>query len=129
MKCLRIYAAPDGESHFDEIDIPTAERTVFPDVPPLELSAHYPASHIRFTRIPAAMPEIGYHTVPERVLTVRLDGAVEYETSDGEVRQVQAGRFVLVEDTYGKGHISRHPAGEQTVVWITLPDGLDLPSG
>jgi hypothetical protein len=43
--------------------------------------------------------------VPERVLTVRLDGAVEYETSDGEVRHVPAGGFVLVEDTHGKGHI------------------------
>jgi hypothetical protein len=41
--------------------------------------------------------------VPERVLTVRLDGAVEYETSDGEVRHVPAGGFVLVEDTHGKG--------------------------
>jgi hypothetical protein len=36
-------------------------------------SAHYPASRIRFTRIPAAMHEVGYHTVPERVLTVRLE--------------------------------------------------------
>jgi hypothetical protein len=32
-------------------------------------------------------------TVPEPVLTVRLDGSVEYETSDGEVRHVQAGRL------------------------------------
>jgi hypothetical protein len=103
MRCLRIYATPDGESHFDEIDIPTTKRPVFPDIAPFELSAHYPASRIRFTRIPAAMHEVGYHTVPERVLTVRLDGSVEYETSDGEVRHVQAGSFVLVEDTHGKG--------------------------
>lgn len=39
----------------------------------------------------------------------RLDGSVEYETSDGEVRRVQAGSFVLVEDTHGKGHLSRIP--------------------
>jgi hypothetical protein len=38
----------------------------------------------------------------------RLDGFVDNETSDGEVRQVAAGGFVLVEDTHGKGHISRH---------------------
>ena len=98
MKCLRIYATPDGESHFDEIDIPTDKRPVSPEIAPFELSAHYPASRIRFARIPAAMREVGYHTVPERVLTVRLDGSVEYETSDGEVRHVQAGSFVLVED-------------------------------
>ena len=74
------------------------------------------------------MHQVDYHTVPERVLTVRLDGSVEYETSDGEVRHVQAGSFVLVEDTHGKGHISRHSDEEQTVIWISLPNGLDLPS-
>lgn len=127
MKCLRIYATADGESRFGEIDIPMTGRAAIPDTAPFELSARYPASHIRITRIPAAMHQVAYHTVPERVLTVRLDGAVEYETSDGEVRHVEAGSFVLVEDTHGKGHISRHSAEAQTVIWITLPRGLDLP--
>lgn len=75
MRCLRIYATPDGESHFDEIDTPTARRLAIPGTAPFEISARYPASDIRFTAIPAAMREVGYHTVPERVLTVRLDGA------------------------------------------------------
>ena len=129
MRCLRIYATPDGESHFDEIDIPTTKRSILPDTAPFELSPHYPASRIRFTRIPAGMSEVGRHTVPERILTVRLNGSVEYETSDGKVRRVPAGSFVLVEDTHGKGHISRHSAEEQSVIWITLPNGLDLPPG
>ena len=74
------------------------------------------------------MHEVGYHTVPERMLKVKLDGSVEYETSDGEVRHVRAGSFVLVEDTDGKGRISRHSKEAQTVIWIALPNGLDLPS-
>jgi hypothetical protein len=45
------------------------------------------------------------------------------------VRHVPAGGFVLVEDTHGKGHISRRSAAAHTVRWITLPNGLDLPSG
>jgi hypothetical protein len=28
MRCLRIYATPDGESHFDEIDIPTIKLPI-----------------------------------------------------------------------------------------------------
>jgi hypothetical protein len=127
MKCLRIYASPDGESHFGEVEIPTSKRSIFPDAAPFELSAHYPASRIRFTRIPAGMRQVSWHTVPERVLTVRLDGAVEYATSDGEFRYVPAGGFVLVEDTHGKGHLSRHSQEAQTVLWITLPSGLDDP--
>jgi hypothetical protein len=38
-------------------------------------------------------------------LAVWLDGSVEFETSDGDLRQVSAGGFVLVGDTHGKGHI------------------------
>jgi hypothetical protein len=69
MKCLRIYATPDGESHFDEIELPTTKRSVHPDAVPFE----------------------------------------------------------LVEDTHGEGHLSRHSAEAQTVIWISLPNGLDLP--
>lgn len=127
MKCLRIYASADGESHFGEVDIPTLKKSIFADSAAFELSAHYPASRIRFTRIPAGMRQVSWHTVPERVLTVRLDGSVEYQTSDGEVRHVPAGGFVLVEDTHGKGHLSRHSQEAQTVLWISLPSGLDQP--
>jgi hypothetical protein len=52
MRCLRIYASSGGKSHFDEVDIPTAKRPIFPDAAPFELSGYYPASRIRFTRIP-----------------------------------------------------------------------------
>jgi hypothetical protein len=42
-------------------------------------------------------------------------------------RRVSAGNAVLVEDTHGKGHISRHPVEEQSVILVTLPHGLDSP--
>ena len=127
MKCLRIYATQDGESHFGEVEIPTEKAPVHPDATPFDISASYPASRIRFTRIPAGMRQVDWHTVPDRELTVRLNGTVEYETSDGEVRKVSAGEFVLVEDTHGKGHLSRHSQNAQMVLWISLPNGLDDP--
>jgi hypothetical protein len=128
MKCLRLYATPDGESHFGEVEIPmTAKLTVAPGAKPFQVSKRYLASSMEFTQIPAGMRQVDWHTVPARVLTVRLTGEVEYETSDGEVRHVSAGEFVLVEDMHGKGHLSRHSSDEQTVLWIRLPDGLDLP--
>lgn len=128
MKCLRIYATPDGESHFGEVELPmTAKLTVAPGAKPFQVSQRYLASSMEVTQIPAGMRQVEWHTVPARVLTVRLTGAVEYETSDGEVRHVSAGEFVLVEDTHGKGHLSRHSPDEQTVLWIRLPNGLDLP--
>lgn len=86
MKCLRIHATADGESHVDIVELPMTERSVHPDAMPFEISASYQASHVRITRIPAGMHEVAWHTVPEPMRTVRLDGSVDYETSDGEVR-------------------------------------------
>ena len=129
MRCLRIYATPDGESHFGNVDIATTMTPLFPNEAPFGLSAEYSASRIRFVHVPAGVREAGWHRAPGRVLAVWLDGNVEFETSDGEVRHVSAGGFVLVEDTHGKGHISRHPVEGQNLILITLPDGLDLPSG
>jgi hypothetical protein len=125
MKCLRIYATPDGESHFDEVEIPTQKVRVHPEATPFDVSTNYAASRIRFTQIPTGMQQVKWHNVPEPVLTVRLNGSVEYETSDGEKRHVQAGQYVLIEDTYGKGHLSRHSPEAQTVLWISLPNGLN----
>ena len=43
MKCLRIYATPDGESHFDDVELPTIPITVHPEATPFEVTASYPA--------------------------------------------------------------------------------------
>jgi hypothetical protein len=127
MKCLRIYSTADGESHFDEVEIATTSRQVHPNAAAFEVSAKYAAAGIRFTRIPSGARQVDWHTVPERVLTVRLDGSADYQTSDGDERHVPAGGFVLFEDTDGKGHQSRHSPQAQTVLWISLPNGLDNP--
>jgi hypothetical protein len=129
MRCLRIYATPDGESHFGEVEIPTPMAELFPDVAPVGRSPWYPASRVQFVQVPAGFREAGWHNSPGRVLAVWLDGTTEFETSDGDVRRVPAGGVVLVEDTQGKGHISRHPVEGQSMMLITLPDGLELPDG
>lgn len=126
MKCLRIYTTDDGESHFDEIEVPTKSIQVHPEAAAFEMSEKFAAGDLRFTRIPAGAREVKWHTVPKRVLTVRLNGSAEYETSDGEKRMVPAGGFILFEDTHGKGHRTFHSPQEQTVLWIGLPDGLEV---
>jgi hypothetical protein len=129
MKCLHIYATPDGESHFGEVEIATTMTPLFPNEAPFELSTYYPASSIRFVHIPAGVREAGFHIPPDRLLAIWLDGQVEFETSDGQVRRLSAGNAVLVEDTHGKGHISRHPEGGQDLIIVMLPSGLGEPPG
>ena len=136
MKCLRIFATADGESHFGEVDIAMTLTRSFPDGAPVEHSARYEASRsafyeasrVRFVHIPAGAREADFHKPPGRLLAIWLDGEVEFETSDGEMRRVSAGKAVLVEDTHGKGHISRHPPEGQNVILVLLPRGLDAPS-
>jgi hypothetical protein len=55
---------------------------------------------------------------------VALSGTVEYETSDGEIRRQAPGTVVLVEDTQGRGHITRFADGEQFFLFIPIPDDL-----
>ena len=129
MRCLRIYATPDGESRFGDVDISSTMAPLFPGEAALGLSAAYSASRIRFVHVPASVREVGFHAAPGRVLAVCLDGVIELETSDGERRHVPAGGAVLVEDTDGKGHISRHPPEGQNVLLVSLPSGLEPPAG
>lgn len=55
---------------------------------PFDVTASYPAPRVRFTHIRAGMREVAWHKVPEPVLTIRLNGSVEYKTSDVEARHV-----------------------------------------
>jgi hypothetical protein len=66
------------------------------------------------------------HTAPERQLAVSLNGWVEYETTDGEARRLKPGELMLVEDTWGSGHITRFDDGEQWFLHIPVPDDWHL---
>ncbi len=124
MNCLRIYATPDGESHFEEVEISLSLAEIFPDQAPFYLSSPYTASRVRFVSIPAGIKEAGWHTASERLLAVWLNGETEFETSDGEIRRLPPGGFLFAEDTHGKGHISRHPEEGQQVILISMPNGM-----
>jgi hypothetical protein len=122
MKCLRIYATPDGESHIEETEIPIELTRIFLDRPPVYVSSQYPAWSVQIVAIPAGIKDSNWHTAPGRILTVWLDGEAEFETSDGDVRRLPPGGILFAEDTYGKGHISRLPEKGQQIIMIFLRD-------
>lgn len=55
----------------------------------------------------AANYDLDWHPAPRRQYIVNLDAAVEITASDGEKRVIGAGEVILVEDTSGKGHLSK----------------------
>jgi hypothetical protein len=125
MRLLRIYSSPDGESHFEEIEVPQPPAVIFPGEGPLQISSKYGTAGMQFITVPAGTEQVGRHNPPERLFGIVLSGFIEFETSDGAVRQLSPGRVVLVEDTRGKGHIARCPQGV-TVAFIAAPAKVSL---
>ncbi len=116
MTYLRIYAGPDGVSHFEDVAVATTPTTVFPALPPLGVSAPLEATSLIFVVYPAGAA--GWRCPPRRQFVI-FCGDVEIEAGDGEVRRVPAGSPLLFEDTRGRGHDTRMlGAGETAAVFI-----------
>ncbi|MDQ6604172.1 MAG: hypothetical protein M3176_12580 [Chloroflexota bacterium] len=117
MNYFRIYAGPDGESHFE--DVPVALDAGRGGS---EYSDLYPATGVIFRRSPADQL-LDWHPAPRRQFVVTLSGEAEVEASDGEVRHIGPGTIMLAEDITGKGHITRgFGAQERLSLFIPLPD-------
>jgi len=101
MKVTRLYTGTDGESHFEDIDIPLC-HTDSTD----RRSEIIKATGIIF-RETSGEYDIDWHNAPSRQFVINLDGQVEIVIGDGTKRQLSPGEILLAEDTTGRGHISR----------------------
>lgn len=103
----RIYADEEGNSHFDTVTIEQSLATGAPPAAPFYVSRDSPASQYRFyTFQPGWIGD--WHPCPTRQFLALMSGAVEMETTDGTVRRLGPGDLVLLEDTRGKGHVTRN---------------------
>lgn len=119
MQITRIYTGDDGQSHFEDLEVPTTER------PYGFISEFLPASGIAF-RTNHADQVVDFHVAPRRQLVINLSGAVELETGSGEVRRLGAGEVLLADDLTGQGHISRDVDGPRRNLFVPLPADLDI---
>jgi len=122
VRIARLYADERGETHFGHADIPLASAALFPEQPPYRLTRFSAPRGVKLFAVPAGSGVFEWHTAPERQLAVALNGTVEYETSDGEIRRLGPGEVLLVEDTTGRGHVTRFPDEEQYFFHIPVPD-------
>ena len=68
-----------------------------------------------------------WHPSPNRQCIFIISGELEVEVSDGEIRKFVPGNIILVEDTTGKGHISRVVSEKRSYcIAITLGSSQDL---
>jgi len=96
-----LYTDASGESHFRDIEIDWAEERRGS-----KLSKRLPANGIIF-RETVAEHDLDWHPASRRQYIVNLDAGVKITASDGETRVIGAGEVTLVEDTTGKGHLSK----------------------
>ena len=106
MKITRLYTGSDGESHFEDIDLPLESigATDRGDVD--RRSELTKATGILF-RETGGRYNHGWHNAPRRQFIITIEGEVEIEVGDGTKRQFGPGDIFLAEDTTGRGHISR----------------------
>jgi hypothetical protein len=106
MRIHNIYADAAGESHFRDIEVEWAQ-----DLAGGKLSRRQPATGVIFRRT-AGDYDLDWHPAPRRQYIVNLDAGVQITASDGESRVIGAGEVILVEDTTGKGHLSKAVSGQ-----------------
>lgn len=118
-KIIRIYADKDGVSHFGSKEITFELADFAPPAPPISVSRAMNVENVTFISSPVGW--FGdWHPSPVRQIIICLAGELEVEVSDGEVRTLGPGSVVLVEDTEGKGHISRVVGTERTFM-VSIP--------
>jgi hypothetical protein len=99
---VRIYSDANGESHFEDVEIPLKNTGKIGFLSELQS-----AKGIKFrTVIPSYDYEL--HTAPAHQYLLLLDGEIEIETSLGDVRRFRGGDVLLLEDTTGKGHRTKN---------------------
>ena len=106
MRIHNLYVDAQGETHFRDIEMEWAENT-----PGGLMTKRLPATGIIFRQTPAQY-DLNWHPAPRRQYIINLDAGVEITASDGESRIIAAGEVILVEDTTGKGHLSKAVGGK-----------------
>ena len=115
MKIHRLYVDKNGESHFEDVQVEFKESTRAG-----RLSGRLPATGIIFREVPPDY-DLDWHPAPRRQYIINLDAGVQLTASDGETRRIGAGQVILVEDTWGKGHLSKALEGKvRHCIFVTL---------
>ena len=124
----RIFTGPDGLAHAEDIELTLSARGIAEmfKATGAEFSVRPPTPGANpGSTVAAAMNDPGWHTGPARQFVITLSGRSEVEVSGGVHVAAGPGHINLIEDTTGKGHITRNFGPEDRVaLTIPLADGV-----
>lgn len=117
----RLVPDADGGSHFEPIQIPVTLQDFAPPAQPFSVSPLAPATQCGFLHLPAGwFGEM--HPSPIRMWIFVLAGEMLFEAANGDQRHITPGHALLLEDTVGRGHVSRVlGAGHVILAVVRLP--------
>ena len=110
----RLYTGPDGQTHAEEVEAKFTAGTRTNDI--FKLMA---ITGAELHRAPAGTVQ-DWHNAPRRQYVITLSGQGEVEVAGGKKLRLLPGHIDLVEDTTGKGHITR-TIGNEDRVTLQLP--------
>lgn len=105
----RIYTGADGLSHAEEVEMKLNSNA----------TEMIKATGVEFSRR-APNNSNEWHVGPRRQFVITLSGRGEIEVAGGQKVAVAPGHINLIEDTTGKGHITRNLGAEDRIA-ITIP--------
>ena len=112
----RLYTGQDGQTHAEEIEANFTAAGTNDAFKMMDISG------AELHRAPAGRVS-DWHTAPRRQYVITLSGRGELEVSGGKKIPVEPGHIELVEDTTGKGHITRVVGTEERVtLQLSLSD-------
>ena len=124
----RIFTGQDGLAHAEDIELNLNARgaTDMLKATGAEFSVRPPTAGANPRNTAATDPGApGWHTGPARQFVITLSGNSEVEVSGGVHVAAAPGHINLIEDTTGKGHITRNFGPDDRIaLTIPLADGV-----
>jgi hypothetical protein len=124
----RIFTGPDGLAHAEDIQLDLNARgaTNMFKATGAEFSVRPPTIGANPRNTAATDTDAaGWHTGPARQFVITLSGNSEVEVSGGVHVAAGPGHINLIEDTTGKGHITRNFGPDDRIaLTIPLADGV-----
>ena len=124
----RIFTGPDGLAHAEDVELNLNARgaTAMLKATGAEFSVRPPTAGASPGNTTATDPgDPGWHTGPARQFVITLSGRSEVEVSGGVHVTTGPGHINLIEDTTGKGHVTRNFGPEDRIaLTIPLADGV-----
>jgi AraC-like ligand binding domain len=108
----RLYCAPDGNTHFQDITAELRKENFAPPAPPIHIGSDFAASRAFFGGFDAGwgaqdLERRLNHPTPAIQFGIVLQGTFSITTTDGETRRLRPGSVFRLEDTSPcKGHIT-----------------------